>query len=219
MVRVTPVFNTIDTEIATWSDYCIVPDTFDLDFSGIFDEYETYLREIVNVQLDAHDLQKLQGSIWTGTRWQLLEERSSFTPDIIGSGPNLPVQCAVVLTLDDPTVTPAQKPHRRNRRYLGPLAVGVINDNGKITVTQQNALLSAYNSLAERWADLFDPLGAWPGPAVEAPPAGYDTWGAGIFSPTLAEGFSPKRYRLGSVIDTQRRRRNGLIESYEEIIL
>lgn len=220
LARVVPTWKTrVDgMEVAMWADYCVVPTNWDGQFGGIFDKWEDWaVNDLLTTNLMGQsDLERLQGYAWQG-KWQLVEERVYASGTIQTTTAMLPPQCSIVVSLDDPTTSFAQRPHRRNRRYFGPLAHTALGaqPNGAVTSAVANALIDAWYNLGEKWADLFDPLGA-PQLPLEAPPAGYTAWGLGIFSPTLAEGFSPTRIRVGNIVDTRRSRRNQVDETYEE---
>ena len=103
------------------------------------------------------------------------------------AGEMMPYQCAVTVTWKTSLATRAGQ----GRFYLPPLAVGTIG-NGRITTAAQNTVVGAANAL---WA-------------------GLDTGGLAlvIYGRTSRTTTPVTGGNVGNVIDTQRRRRNKLIE-------
>jgi hypothetical protein len=104
----------------------------------------------------------------------------------------LPFQCATVITL----VTASATRHGRGRFYLPPLGVGVL-DTGRLSAAATGSLELAFTSF-------FDVLSTAGLSVVVRNRSGH-------VSTPVTEA------RVGNVIDTQRRRRNKLIETYTAI--
>lgn len=109
-----------------------------------------------------------------------------------GEGEMLPFQCATVCTL----VTALANRHGRGRFYLPPLGALVL-DAGRINTASLTGLQAALT-------DLFDALNTGGLQPVVRNRTGH------ISTPVVSA-------RVGNVIDTQRRRRNQLIEVYASI--
>lgn len=109
-----------------------------------------------------------------------------------GAGEMLPFQCATVCTL----VTALANRHGRGRFYLPPLGALVL-DGGRINTASMAGLATALG-------DFFDTLNTGGLSAVVRNRTQH------ISTPVVSA-------RVGNVIDTQRRRRNQLIEVYSNI--
>lgn len=108
--------------------------------------------------------------------------------------PQLPPQCAEVITLltGDPGAS------RRGRMYFPPLAVNALTGGGQVTAGYLDVL-------ADCMQDFFNDFNA------DATVAGT----AFVASDVLQQLNAVTSIRVGSVVDTQRRRRNELTETYE----
>jgi len=104
----------------------------------------------------------------------------------------LPFQCATVITL----LTASATRHGRGRFYLPPLAASFLL-NGKLNSTAMTTLDTA-------WTAFFDSLNTDGVNPVVRNRTGH------ISTPVTSA-------RVGDVIDTQRRRRNKLVETYTAI--
>lgn len=116
------------------------------------------------------------------------------------SSEHLPSQCAVVLTLlSDRPRGKASK----GRMYLPGFTYNMPS-TGKISSTDTN-------SMANVWKTFFDGVRAnftMPGTPILA------AKGTGAFPALTAQNDYVETIRIGDVVDTQRRRRNGLTETY-----
>jgi hypothetical protein len=110
----------------------------------------------------------------------------------VDAGEMLPFQCATVISL----LTASATRHGRGRFYLPPLAVSTL-DTGKLSA-------SAITSLDTAWTAFFDSLNTDGVSPVVRNRTGH------ISTPVTSA-------RVGDVIDTQRRRRNKLVETYTAI--
>ena len=104
----------------------------------------------------------------------------------------LPFQCATVISL----LTASATRHGRGRFYLPPLAASTL-DTGKVSS-------AAITSLDTAWTAFFDSLNTDGVSPVVRNRTGH------ISTPVTSA-------RVGDVFDTQRRRRNKLVETYTAI--
>jgi hypothetical protein len=115
--------------------------------------------------------------------------------------PALPMQCAAVLTIRTPEPVGTAAPQRfKNRAYLGPVANGAVDSDGRI-------LLSFINDSLQVFQDLHNALALIPTTSPTDP--------AGLAVRTFA-GLSivdATSIEMGDVVDTQRRRRSQLVEN------
>ena len=110
----------------------------------------------------------------------------------VAAGEMLPYQCATVISL----LTDSATRHGRGRFYLPPLATGTV-DGGLISA-------AAITSLDTAWTAFFDSLNTDGLNPVVRNRTGH------ISTPVTSA-------RVGNVFDTQRRRRNKLVEVYTAI--
>jgi hypothetical protein len=110
----------------------------------------------------------------------------------VATGEMLPFQCATVISL----LTDSATRHGRGRFYLPPLAVSTV-DGGLISA-------AAITSLDTAWTAFFDSLNTDGLNPVVRNRTGH------ISTPVTSA-------RVGNVFDTQRRRRNKLVEVYTAI--
>lgn len=110
----------------------------------------------------------------------------------VATGEMLPFQCATVISLLSDSATR----HGRGRFYLPPLAVSTV-DGGLISA-------AAITSLDTAWTAFFDSLNTDGVNPVIRNRTGH------ISTPVTGA-------RVGNVFDTQRRRRNKLVETYTAI--
>ncbi len=110
----------------------------------------------------------------------------------VAAGEMLPYQCATVISL----LTDSATRHGRGRFYLPPLATGTV-DGGLISA-------AAITSLDTAWTAFFDSLNTDGLNPVVRNRTGH------ISTPVTGA-------RVGNVFDTQRRRRNKLVEVYTAI--
>jgi len=110
----------------------------------------------------------------------------------VATGEMLPFQCATVISL----LTASATRHGRGRFYLPPLAVSTV-DGGLISA-------AAITSLDAAWTAFFDSLNTDGINPVVRNRTGH------ISTPVTSA-------RVGNVFDTQRRRRNKLVEVYTAI--
>lgn len=126
------------------------------------------------------------------------------------SNPQLPAQCAVVVTREtNDGELPVRR--RRNRSYLGPILPDVIEDDGRLILTKRDALAAEYVQFDTDMATA-PVAGSTPPEYVGLCNVSYK----GTGTPALggAQIAKTDQIRVGDVIDTQRSRRNGLVESY-----
>ena len=110
----------------------------------------------------------------------------------VAAGEMLPYQCATVISL----ITASATRHGRGRFYLPPLATGTV-DGGLISA-------ATITSLDTAWTAFFDSLNTDGVNPVVRNRTGH------ISTPVTSA-------RVGNVFDTQRRRRNKLVEVYTAI--
>lgn len=110
----------------------------------------------------------------------------------VAAGEMLPYQCATVISL----LTESATRHGRGRFYLPPLATGTV-DGGLISA-------ATITSLDTAWTAFFDSLNTDGVNPVVRNRTGH------ISTPVTSA-------RVGNVFDTQRRRRNKLVEVYTAI--
>lgn len=127
-------------------------------------------------------------SIDPATDGQLTRVEVVLTLTGVAAGEMLPFQCATVITL----ITASATRHGRGRFYLPPLAASVL-DGGRISAASLAVLDTA-------WTAFFDSLNTDTVTPVVRNRTGH------ISTPVTAA-------RVGDVIDTQRRRRNKLVET------
>jgi hypothetical protein len=87
--------------------------------------------------------------------------------------------------------------------FLGPCAIGTLDTDGRFTSEFQDAVAAAMTALESDLAG---------GPAVSAGWTGFE--GLCLASPTLDLAIVATQYRVGRGVDTQRRRRQKVAESY-----
>ncbi len=117
------------------------------------------------------------------------------------SSPVLPVQCAAVLTIRTPEPVGTAAPQRfKNRAYLGPVANGAVDSDGRI-------LLAFINDTLQIFQDLHNALALIPttSPTDPAGLAVRTFAGSSIVDATSIE--------MDDVVDTQRRRRAQLVQN------
>lgn len=138
---------------------------------------------------------------FTSTRVQQLEADGSVrataesilgTPVVGSATTSLPTQCAVVVSLRSPTAGA----RGRGRMYLPNPAASALQSNGRLTTTVRDALAVNMRSAMNIWNGLAD-----------TEPVGVAS-AAGGFVTTV------NKIQVGDVVDTQRRRRDALPESY-----
>jgi hypothetical protein len=117
---------------------------------------------------------------------------SSFThAGTNGSASSLPGQCALVVTLRTATVSR----RGRGRFYLPPMANSATTPTGRLNATASTAVtlsLNAFFNALKTFVVPFTPV---------------------VYSPTGRTVATVTSYDFGDVFDTQRRRRNKLVES------
>ena len=123
------------------------------------------------------------------------QAEASFAATVKGSSANnMPPQVAVVGTL----LTGAPGRSNRGRIYLGGVAAASVTDQGRINAAPQgrygDGLAGLYKRLRDKTlqGDVFRPV---------------------VVSPTLGAARKITQVQVGDVYDTQRRRRNKLIET------
>lgn len=115
---------------------------------------------------------------------------------------HLPAQCALVVTLmSDRPRGKASK----GRMYLPGIAASIGN-NGKIDATSAGAIATNLKTFFDSFASDADV----PDQLILA------AKGTGAFPALTAQNDYVEKIKVGDVIDTQRRRRNGLVETYVE---
>lgn len=127
-------------------------------------------------------------SITTATGQQISRVSTTVARPGVSTDESLPAQCATVVSLTSETATRAG----RGRFYLPPLAVTVMN-TGRLSAASMTALVAAVDSL-------FSSLGS----GTPLDPV--------LYSRTAHTLTNITGGNIGNVIDTQRRRRNKLIE-------
>lgn len=117
----------------------------------------------------------------------------------------LPPQCSVVATLlsDRPRGLAS-----KGRMYLPGIATA-IGSNGKMSTIRRDTIAANLKTFFDGVRGSFDVTGT---PILAAK-------GTGAFPALTAQNDFIESIRIGDVIDTQRRRRNGLVESYKAEIL
>jgi hypothetical protein len=120
----------------------------------------------------------------------------------------LPPQCALVITRDT-NDTELPRKRRRNRSYIGPVVQGAIINSGAIPAARADLIAQATQA--------FDTaLGS--APLAGGVPPEYDglcnVSYEGTVLPTGPQIAVSNQVRVGDIVDTQRRRRNGLPEQY-----
>ena len=118
---------------------------------------------------------------------------------------HMPPQCSLVVTLQ------SDRPRglaSKGRMYLPGIAIGMQN-NGKILNTARDTIATNmqafFNTIRASAAIPDDPILA--------------AKGVGAFPELTAQNDYIETIKVGDVIDTQRRRRNGLVESYVTKVL
>ena len=115
-----------------------------------------------------------------------------------------PSQCSLVVTLA------SERPRgvaSKGRMYLPGTAVNI--DNGRIPTADRTNMSGILATFFDTFVDQF----FYPGVLILA---AKESGPAGIFPP---QNDAVSKIRLGDVVDTQRRRRNGLSESYTTVEL
>lgn len=120
----------------------------------------------------------------------------------------LPPQIALAITRDTDD-TELRRSRRRNRTYVGPVVQNAIQNDGSMLGTRANLIAVATQAFNTA-------LGG--APLAAGVPVDYD----GLCNVSYAGtsiGSGPQiavstQVRVGTLMDTQRRRRNGLLESY-----
>ena len=118
----------------------------------------------------------------------------------------LPPQCSLVVTLL------SDRPRGRaskGRMYLPGISAGIQSSNGKLFATD-------VNSIADNLKTFFDALVGQVGIADQLILAAK---GVGLTPALTAQNDYVETIRVGDVVDTQRRRRNGLVETYTSKVL
>lgn len=111
-------------------------------------------------------------------------------PDANDTGKQLPLQTTPVLSLR----TALAGPSFRGRMYLPPVTSNIIDDDGYLIAGYRNNFVDAYAAFIT---------------AVQ----GATAWDAGVYSRRLTSFTPLASVDMGSVLDTQRRRRNELVEA------
>lgn len=115
-----------------------------------------------------------------------------------------PMQCAAVVTTRYMNPPPGSVLQRyRNRFYVGPIVQACLNTDGKITIPYRD-------QLAQQAADLDTALAAIS--LASGAPAGSPP-GLGVASVAGNHIFQADVVEVGNIVDTQRRRRNKLVET------
>ena len=149
-------------------------------------------------------LEKVSVAEWLGTpvkKWTTTHQ-SLFAPVIAGSTQGIaPPQCSIVMsqqTADIPV--PLGDGSRRNRTYIGYLADSFNADGTMVTVNQQ-LVLDSMIALDSR---------------LQLVPRFAKVGRGGLCVTSIQENLSGDTnvFRVGRVVDTQRRRRNAISENY-----
>lgn len=121
---------------------------------------------------------------------------SSFTVPASGGGPiNMPPQCAVVVSL----LTGVPGRRYRGRMYL-PCMSAEVGTNFRLATLDQQAIADDMATLIQEWQAAFN--------------AGTASLTPVVVSETGLLCTEVQQLRVGNVIDTQRRRRDTLLEDY-----
>lgn len=120
---------------------------------------------------------------------------STIANDGTGVATPLPAQCSVVVSILPITGTST------GRFYLPPWVSARLDSNGGVGVTDRTDQLAA-------WKSIFDALSARTSPAR-----------LGIWRTSTQSFVGARALSLGSVIDTQRRRRNKRVETRAQAVL
>ena len=100
----------------------------------------------------------------------------------------LPAEVAIVTSFKTDREAGKSDASRRNRIYLGPLAVGALNtSDGRILVARQNEIRDGMVQLANASGSV-------------------DDWTWVVYSPKLGEAYPVKSGHIDNAFDTQRRR-------------
>lgn len=142
-----------------------------------------------------------------GTDGKTIEDEVFYAPPIAAAvGANstvkLPSQCSIALTLL------SARPRglaAKGRMYL-PGTASLPTATGRLSSTDQGNLLAQADTFISNFTNQF----VYPGVLILA------AKGTGPFPNLTAQNDTVTRIRVGDVIDTQRRRRNGLSEMYQE---
>jgi len=130
--------------------------------------------------------------------WHQIATRDESTN--VGSGLTLPSQCALVVGWRNTVELGVALGRRRNRAYVGPLAVSSIADNGIATDSTVSAMSTA-------WLDFHSALRGILGGFLD------DTFdGICVTSPTEGVIMAANELRIGRAVDTMRSRRQKVPE-------
>lgn len=118
--------------------------------------------------------------------------------------PSAPPQLAIAISLNNPSNTVPRR-QQYNRFFLGPVRSGINDAAGELGATQRGHILDAVGDLVTGLEQVPE----------QAPNLVY----GGLFLANYKDEVlhEVQRVRVGSLFDTQRRRRNGLAEVYSDL--
>lgn len=202
-LRLVTCLTTIDGEEAQWGICTGARDDIDVPtLAQIVEAFAETLGAgsgIANI-LGSSDILGVKVYRWDAAAgsYSLIYERLTALPPV--SRATLPLQCSAVLTIRTPEpVGPAEPTRYRNRAYIGPLALVAIDADAYLQLPFISDTLQAAQ-------DMHNAMALVPTTAVGDP--------GGLAVRSFAGGFivPAESIEMGRVVDTQRRRRNGLFE-------
>lgn len=170
------------------------------------------------------DLAAVPPSILTGARiaqskldktiikeWALASYQTVSDQDWLGldvTGNSLPLQCAMAITVYTDAI-PGVRQRRYNRCFVGPLNTTIAQGSPpELPQATQVALASIFKNFSDTLKGI--PI---------HPSSALTSGGLAVVSGAAAASADATEVRVGKIVDTQRRRRNKLVESHEVVLL
>ena len=187
-------------EIVNWGFHTEECDSFTDLTAAVSDWWATNLDPSFKARVA---LEAVQISQYIGTKFQLTYQ-TLYAPPLAGNATaTLPPQLATVVTYKTNELgTSLGDASRYNRSFVGYLAAGTTTTNGTLVPTEQV-------NLVDDFVDLDVDLQALPRFAL------VTRGGFLVASKQELLAADASIVKVGSVVDTQRRRRNGIPEAYE----
>lgn len=184
-----------------WFQFGIATGRRELDIADdLLDRCAEWGTDHLMGKIHACHLEELVYSEWgTSGFTGFHQKRSKLVHLAAASGAPLPPQCAVAVTLLNDTDTDISLKRRRGRLYLGLIAVTQLDTAGKLATIQQSGYLTMMQDLTDSLQSAVPASGNPDGPCIAS----------------AAEGrlITVDKYGVGLGIDTQRRRRQKIVES------